>query len=175
MAVAIKIQSTVTLFTTFDSPVGPITLVGDREALHGLFLHNHQHWPGIDVRATRCDEAFADARRQLEEYFAGTRTEFDLPLKLHGTEFQMRVWEKLRLIPAGETISYAELARRIGNPAAMRAVGLANGRNPISIIVPCHRVIATNGKLTGYGGGIENKAWLLDWEQQVAGKTLLHV
>jgi methylated-DNA-[protein]-cysteine S-methyltransferase len=172
MAVAIKIKAAETLFTTFDSPVGPITLVGDRAALHGLFLRNHRHWAGLDARATRCDEEFAEARQQLEEYFAGTRTEFDLPLELHGTEFQRRVWEQLRLIPAGETISYAELARRIGNPNAMRAVGLANGRNPISIIVPCHRVIATNGKLTGYGGGIENKAWLLDWEQQMTGKKL---
>jgi len=175
MAVAIKIQSNETLFTTFDSPVGPITLVGDRTALQGLFLLNHRHWAGLDARATRCDEVFAEARRQLEEYFAGTRTEFDLPLRLHGTEFQLRVWQQLQKIPAGETISYAELARRMGNPAAMRAVGLANGRNPITIIVPCHRVIGANGKLTGYGGGIENKAWLLDWEQQFAGKTLLRV
>ena len=173
--VAALSQRAIQLFSTFDSPVGPITLVGDPAALHGLYMLNHQHWAGLDGRAERCDEAFNEARRQLEEYFAGTRTEFDLPLELHGTEFQLRVWEQLQGIPAGETISYAELARRIGNPAAMRAVGLANGRNPISIIVPCHRVIGANGKLTGYGGGIANKAWLLDWEQQVAGKSLLRL
>lgn len=164
-----------TLFTTFDSPVGEITLIGSRTALHCLYLPNHRHWSGLDPQAVRCDEVFFEARRQLAEYFAGTRTEFDLPLELHGTEFQRRVWQQLQKIPSGQTISYAELARRIGNPAAVRAVGLANGRNPISIIVPCHRVIATNGQLTGYGGGLENKAWLLDWEQQVAGKTLLSV
>jgi methylated-DNA-[protein]-cysteine S-methyltransferase len=101
MAVAIKMKTIETLFTTFDSPVGPITLVGDRTALHGLFLKDHRHWAGLDARAVRSDDAFAEARRQLDEYFAGTRTEFDLPLKLHGTEFQLCVWEQLQKIRAG--------------------------------------------------------------------------
>ena len=104
-------------------------------------------------------------RTQLDEYFAGTRTRFDLPLRLHGTPFQVEVWEQLRRIPYGETISYGELARRVGNANASRAVGLANGQNPLPIVVPCHRVIGANGKLTGYGGGLPIKARLLELER----------
>ncbi len=106
----------------------------------------------------------AAVRDQLAEYFAGERTEFDIPLKLAGTPFQNRVWQELARIPFGVTISYGELARRVGQPTASRAVGSANGKNPISIIVPCHRVIATSGNLTGYGGGLPNKQWLLQHE-----------
>jgi methylated-DNA-[protein]-cysteine S-methyltransferase len=105
-----------------------------------------------------------EAVRQLSEYFAGTRRTFHLPLRLQGTEFQQRVWRELTEIPYGETWSYGQLARRIGNPNASRAVGLANGRNPISILVPCHRVIGADGSLTGYGGGLERKQWLLAHE-----------
>jgi methylated-DNA-[protein]-cysteine S-methyltransferase len=106
-----------------------------------------------------------EVARQIEEFFAGTRQDFDFRLAPKGTEFQKRVWAELVKIPFGETISYGELARRIGNPAASRAVGRANGTNPIAVIVPCHRVIGTNGKLTGYGGGIELKEKLLAWER----------
>jgi methylated-DNA-[protein]-cysteine S-methyltransferase len=106
-----------------------------------------------------------EAIRQLGEYFTGQRRKFDLPLRLHGTEFQQRVWNVLREIPYGVTWSYGELARRIDNPNASRAVGLANGRNPISILVPCHRVIGADGSLTGYGGGLERKRWLLAHER----------
>lgn len=111
------------------------------------------------------DNAFPDAVEQLAEYFAGERTEFDLPLEMEGTAFQRTVWSALREIPYGETCSYGEIARNIGSPAAFRAVGLANGHNPISIIVPCHRVIGANGSLTGYGGGLERKRLLLDLEK----------
>jgi methylated-DNA-[protein]-cysteine S-methyltransferase len=107
---------------------------------------------------------FADVRRQLAEYFGGDRITFDVPLAAAGTPFQRAVWRGLRGIPYGETISYGELARRIGRPSAVRAVGLANGRNPISVIVPCHRVIGADGTLTGYGGGIERKRLLLELE-----------
>jgi methylated-DNA-[protein]-cysteine S-methyltransferase len=109
----------------------------------------------------------AAVARQIEEFFAGTRQEFDLPLAPKGTEFQKRVGAELCRIPFGETISYGELARRIGNPAASRAVGSANGQNPISVIVPCHRVIGSNGKLTGYGGGLDLKEKLLNWERGI--------
>jgi methylated-DNA-[protein]-cysteine S-methyltransferase len=117
--------------------------------------------------------AFDEPVRQLAEYFAGELTEFDLELTLAGTPFQQRVWTALREIPYGETESYGELAQRIGSPTGARAVGLANGRNPISIIVPCHRVIGSSGSLTGYGGGIERKQFLLEFEQRVSGKTLI--
>lgn len=110
---------------------------------------------------------FVEVRRQLEEYFAGERREFDVPVKLGGTEFQGRVWEELTRIPFGKTISYVELARRVGQPTASRAVGSANGRNPVSIIVPCHRVVGADGKLTGYGGGVERKEWLIGMESRV--------
>jgi methylated-DNA-[protein]-cysteine S-methyltransferase len=114
----------------------------------------------------------ADAARQLNEYFAGERTDFDLPLSLDGTGFQRTVWSGLQDIPYGETISYGELARRIGQPTASRAVGLANGRNPVSIVVPCHRVVGSNGSLTGYGGGLPRKQFLLGLELRVSGRTL---
>src|SRR5205807_4847601 len=111
---------------------------------------------------------FTRVRKQLAEYFAGERRQFDVPLKLAGTPFQQRVWLELARIPFGTTITYAELAQRLGRPTASRAVGHANGRNPISIIVPCHRVIGADGKLTGYAGGLDKKQWLLAWERQVA-------
>lgn len=110
----------------------------------------------------------SDAVRQLEEYFAGLRTEFDLPIEVDGTDFQRAAWSVLAQIPHGETISYGEQARRMGRPTAVRAVGAANGRNPVPVIVPCHRVIGANGSLTGFAGGLEVKTWLLEHEQRVA-------
>lgn len=110
----------------------------------------------------------ADAVRQLEEYFAGVRTEFDLPVEVDGTDFQRQAWSVLSQIPHGQTISYAEQARRMGRPTAVRAVGAANGRNPVPVIVPCHRVIGANGSLTGFAGGLDIKTWLLAHEQRVA-------
>lgn len=153
-----------TYFTTIQSPVGQIFVQGEEGFVTGLYLPNHKHWRGPPENCRRDYGELADAGEQLAEYFAGERQVFDLPLKLIGTEFQKAVWRELAEIPFGVSISYAELARRVGQPTATRAVGAANGRNPISIIVPCHRVIATSGKLTGYGGGLENKKWLLNHE-----------
>jgi methylated-DNA-[protein]-cysteine S-methyltransferase len=153
-----------TFFTTEQSPVGEITLVGDGDALTGLYMTEHRHRPELPPGARRDDAPFAGARDQLGEYFAGDRTEFDLPLRMAGSPFQRTVWRALLDIGYGETVSYGELARRIGRPSASRAVGLANGRNPISIIVPCHRVVGSTGALTGYGGGMERKRFLLDLE-----------
>lgn len=156
-------------YTEMGSPIGTITLLGTERGLSGIYMQDHRHGPEEAERQgwLRNDSLFADARVQLEEYFAGQRQIFTVSIDrdaLGGTEFQRRVWAGLEAIPYGVTISYGELARRIGNPAAIRAVGLANGRNPVSIIVPCHRVIGANKKLTGYGGGLERKQWLLNRE-----------
>jgi methylated-DNA-[protein]-cysteine S-methyltransferase len=147
------------------SPIGPILLVGRPGVLSGLYLADHHKCPPVPAGATRDDGAFAGARTQLEEYFAGTRTEFDLDVETAGTPFQMTVWDGLREIPYGETWSYGKLAAHIGRPGSSRAVGAANGRNPVSIIVPCHRVIGADGSLTGYGWGTDTKTWLLDHER----------
>jgi methylated-DNA-[protein]-cysteine S-methyltransferase len=145
-----------------DSPIGPISLVGEDGVLHGLYMAEHRYAPA--TYGTRDDDAFGDAVAQLTEYFAGGRTEFDLRLAPRGTPFQQQVWAALREVPYGETTTYGELAARIGRPSASRAVGHANGHNPISIIVPCHRVIGTSGGLTGYGGGLPRKRFLLALE-----------
>jgi methylated-DNA-[protein]-cysteine S-methyltransferase len=158
---------TTTYYTYIDSPLGRICLEGDGDFLTGLHMPDHKHWSGIDPSWQQTDSPFVTIRDQLTEYFAGERQQFDVPLKLTGTPFQNRVWQELARIPFGETITYAELARRIGRPTAFRAVGHANGQNPISIIVPCHRVVATSGQLTGYGGGLPNKQWLLEHECRV--------
>jgi O-6-methylguanine DNA methyltransferase len=158
-----------THFTEIDSPLGTLRLCGTERGLAGVFMPEHRHgpaeaqWPGWQ----RADALFAEVRTQLEEYFSGWRTVFSVGFDreaIGGTSFQRRVWKALEEIPFGVTISYGELARRIKQPTAVRAVGLANGRNPLSIIVPCHRVIGTDGKLTGYGGGVDRKRWLLDLE-----------
>lgn len=157
------------LYTYIDSPLGELLLVRDEQGITGLYLPTGRHAVKRDPEWTRDDAAFDDVRAQLGEYFAGTRTEFDLPLNPHGTAFQSKVWLALRDIPYGETASYGETATAIGSPTASRAVGLANGQNPISIIVPCHRVIGANGSLTGYGGGLDAKRWLLSHEAAHAG------
>jgi methylated-DNA-[protein]-cysteine S-methyltransferase len=152
-------------WTTMPSPIGTLLLMGTREHLNGLYMERHDPAPSAAVQSgVRDDRAFTDVRQQLEEYFAGTRTTFDLPIRPEGTDFQCRVWDALLGIPYGTTISYLELARRIGDEKAVRAVGLANSLNPISIIIPCHRVIGADGSMTGYGGGIERKRWLLQHE-----------
>jgi methylated-DNA-[protein]-cysteine S-methyltransferase len=167
-------ETVTTCHTTIESPVGPLTLVARDGALVGLYMLDQRHRPEPATFGERDDDAepFAAATRQLGEYFAGTRTEFDLPLAPRGTPFQERVWAALREIPYGETTSYGELAERIGSPGAARAVGLANGRNPIGIVVPCHRVVGSTGALTGYGGGIETKRRLLDAERAGRGESL---
>ena len=151
-------------FTEFSSPIGSIQLHGTDAALMGVFMETHRHQPAAPRDAVRDASPLRTARTELEEYFAGERREFAVPLEPVGTTFQQRVWQALREIPYGTTISYGEIARRIGQPRASRAVGLANGRNPISIIVPCHRVIGANGTLTGYGGGLDRKRFLLALE-----------
>jgi methylated-DNA-[protein]-cysteine S-methyltransferase len=164
------------LHTVVDSPVGPLTLVATDGVLAGLYMTEQRHRPPGEVLGEpaedRDGQPFAAASRQLSEYFDGERTEFDLDLALDGTAFQRRVWTALRDIPYGQTISYGQLADRIGQPSASRAVGLANGKNPIGIIVPCHRVVGADGSLTGYGGGIDRKRFLLAHEQRVSGQTL---
>ncbi len=151
-------------FTKLDSPVGALLLTSDGEAITGLSMEKYKGETKPINDWIRDNNLFNDAAGQLRAYFAGELTEFDLPLAPRGTEFQQRVWDELLRIPYASTINYGELARRIGNPNASRAVGAANGSNPISIIIPCHRVIGSNRDLTGYGGGIERKRFLLDLE-----------
>jgi len=155
-----------TCYTQIESPLGPLLLAADDAGLRHIVFAKEK-------RAMRTDSAWREDRgplketiRQLTAYFAGTLETFDLPLAPEGTPFQLGVWKHLCDIPYGETISYGELARRIGNPNASRAVGLANGANPIPIVIPCHRVIGSNGKLTGYGGGLPLKETLLALERR---------
>ncbi len=151
-----------------NTPIGDLLLAGDDDALslvgfpQGAMRHNP------DADWIHDEKPFAAAREQLQEYFAGTRQEFDLPLNVSGTEFQVQVFEELQRIPYGETTSYGDIAQRIGRPKAMRAVGAANGRNPIPIIIPCHRVIGSGGQLTGFGGGLDTKEALLRLEAENA-------
>ena len=152
------------LYTRVESPIGELLLVGDGRALHGLHMQEGRTAVSVHPGWRQADVPFADVRGQLAEYFAGERVDFDVPLAMAGSRFQRRVWDALQEIPYGETTTYGELARRLGRPSASRAVGLANGRNPIAVIVPCHRVIGSDGSLTGYGGGLERKRLLLDLE-----------
>ncbi|HEV3094547.1 MAG TPA: methylated-DNA--[protein]-cysteine S-methyltransferase [Solirubrobacteraceae bacterium] len=147
-----------------DSPIGELTITAEDGLLTGVHMHEQRHFPAIPASAQRDDAVLAPTVEQLQAYFAGELTAFELQLDLRGTPFQQRVWAELQEIPYGETISYGELARRVGNPKASRAVGLANGRNPVAIVVPCHRVIGADGSLTGYGGGLDRKVWLLEHE-----------
>jgi len=152
-------------YRTVDSPVGKLTLAGPPGRLRHLRMVDQTYEPSrADWESD--DTAFPDAVDQLEEYFRGERTEFDLKLDLIGTAFQRRVWAALLTIPYGETRSYGQIAAQLGAPGACRAVGLANGHNPVGIIVPCHRVIGANGSLTGYGGGLDRKRALLDLEKR---------
>jgi methylated-DNA-[protein]-cysteine S-methyltransferase len=154
-----------TYFSKMDSPIGELLLVGDGTSLTQLLMLNQKYYGSETQQDWQRDDAiFRAAREQLEAYFAGELRVFDLQLAPSGTAFQRKVWQALRDIPYGQTESYGALAKRINSPKASRAVGMANGHNPISIIVPCHRVIGSNGSLTGYGGGIERKHWLLEHE-----------
>jgi methylated-DNA-[protein]-cysteine S-methyltransferase len=151
--------------TIYASPIGPLTLYANEKGLSGLHFEGSRP-PASGERAEEDRGRFKRAIQQLDEYFAGEREIFDLPLALAGTPFQLSVWQALRTIPFGETWSYGELAKTIGNPKGMRAVGLANGRNPIAVIVPCHRVIGADGSLTGFGGGLPRKRFLLELEKR---------
>jgi len=158
-----------TSYTTIDSPLGVLLVARDDEGVTALLLPTGKR-PAVPAADwVRDDDAFGDVRTQLDEYFAGSRTSFDLPLHMLGSAFQRRVWTALCDIPCGETATYGAIAERIGAPGAARAVGLANGQNPIAIIVPCHRVIGADGSLTGYGGGLPAKQWLLSHEASQAG------
>jgi methylated-DNA-[protein]-cysteine S-methyltransferase len=165
-----------------ESPIGPLRLAASERGLSALYMREHRHvqeelestWTLVSSSDTKQSSVLDATRRQLDEYFEGRRKRFDLPLDAQGTDFQRMVWRGLCAIDFGVTISYGELAKRIGNAKAMRAVGLANGRNPISIIVPCHRVIGADGSMTGYGGGIDRKVFLLDHEAKVSGAVLPH-
>jgi len=156
-------------YTIIGSPIGPLLAARDAVGLAELQLPSGKHEQRPHPDWERDDAAFDDVRGQLAEYFAGTRTDFDLPLNATGTVFQKKVWSALVDIPYGETTSYGQTAVAIGSPSASRAVGLANGQNPIPIIVPCHRVVGANGSLTGYGGGLDTKRWLLTHEAAHSG------
>jgi methylated-DNA-[protein]-cysteine S-methyltransferase len=157
------------VYDVLDSPVGELILLGDGESLSGLvFANGGQRGRPFAEGAKRSRNAFAAARVQLAEYFAGTRKTFDLPLQATGTAFQRRAWNALTEIPYGTTRTYGEQAAALGRPGAARAVGAANGRNPIPIIVPCHRLVGHDGALTGFGGGLERKRYLLEHEATVA-------
>jgi methylated-DNA-[protein]-cysteine S-methyltransferase len=148
-------------YTLFDSPIGELLLSGDGEGLTGLYFPDGTKALAPLPGWSRDDDAFDETRQQLTAYFAGELTEFHLRLAPHGTPFQLRVWTALQNIPYGETTTYGKLASALGDPRATRAVGLANASNPIAIIIPCHRVIGADGTLTGYGGGVQRKHWLL--------------
>ncbi len=153
-------------YTIMESPIDPLLLMSDGDHLTGLYMDTQiqEYLPYMKEEWKNDQAPFAETIVQLKAYFAGELCQFDLPLKLSGTVFQKTVWQQLTTIPYGETVSYKSIAEHIYAPKAVRAVGLANGKNPISIIVPCHRVIGANGKLTGYGGGLHRKQWLLTHE-----------
>lgn len=153
-------------YTRIESPLGRLLLVADDARLKKIFFENGRDRGRVDSSWKEDGQSFTRAIAQLRSYFAGELEEFDLLLAPEGTPFQLKVWQRLCEIPYGETISYGELARRIGNPKASRAVGLANGSNPIPIVIPCHRVIGSDGKLTGYGGGLPIKEKLLALERR---------
>jgi methylated-DNA-[protein]-cysteine S-methyltransferase len=157
-------------YDEFASPLGTLLLAAGDRGLHGIYFEEHRHFKGKDGWRHDPDHAcLQQTVRQLEEFFAGSRVAFDVPLDLVGTPFQQTVWQELLAIPYGSTISYAQHAQRIGKPTAARAVGAAIGRNPVSIIVPCHRVVGTGGAPTGYAGGLERKRALLTFEALSAG------
>jgi len=156
--------------TVIDSPIGELTLVVDGDALVGLYLDKHKRRPRLEALGRREDGCAPAAVTQLGEYFAGTRMTFDLPLRTDGAAFQQRVWATLADIPYGQTRSYGQVARELGDPALAQAVGAANALNPVSIVLPCHRVVGADGALVGYAGGLERKRFLLDHEQSTAAR-----
>lgn len=153
------------IHTEIDSPLGTLTLVAADGTLSAVYMTDQRYRPDEATFGRSDPDAFGHVLTQLAEYFAGERAVFDLPLTLEGTPFQREVWQALREIPYGETRTYGDLAAALGRPNAARAVGLANGRNPLSIVVPCHRLVGSDGSLTGYGGGLERKRYLLDLER----------
>lgn len=154
-----------TKHTVVDSPLGELTVVGEDGVVTGLYFAKHRRRPDPATFGPRDDAMFAEVARQLREYFAGERTDFDVPLAVEGDEFDQRVWALLRTIPYGETRSYGELARQLGDPTLAQQVGAANGRNTVCVLVPCHRVVGADGSLTGYAGGLDRKRFLLELEE----------
>lgn len=161
-------KSNALFYSEMDSPVGTLWLLGDGERLQALYMREQRHRPPQPPGCERNDQAFRLVREQLKAYFAGKLRKFEISLDAEGSDFQKRVWKALCQIPFGATESYGGVAKSIGNTNASRAVGLANGKNPIGIIVPCHRVVGANGSLTGYGGGLPRKQWLLEHEKRYA-------
>lgn len=159
-------------FTVVESPVGDLTLTAADGALTGIYFPGHRYPPKAETLGDRSDRGFEAATKQLAEYFGGTRESFDLPLAPSGTPFQQSVWAMLREVPYGVTRSYTELTLTLGPVERIRAVAAANGRNPLSIVVPCHRIVGSDGSLTGYAGGLERKRFLLDLEQGPASGSL---
>lgn len=153
-----------------DSPVGELTLVGDTGTLIGVYFRHHWYAPDRPALGSRAAAGFGEASSQLAEYFAGARQGFDLPAEARGDEFQRRVWDLIAAIPYGQTVTYGELAAKLGGQVTAKDVGAAVGRNPLSIVVPCHRVVGKDGKLTGYAGGLARKRFLLDLEGSAAGQ-----
>lgn len=154
--------------TVLDSPLGPLTAVADGSALVGLYQSGQRHLPAAATFGSRDDGVLPAVREQLAAYFAGSLDTFDVPLSLVGTPFQLAVWAALREVPYGATCTYGELAAAVGRPSAVRAVGAANGRNPVCLVVPCHRVVGAGGALTGYAGGTDRKRFLLEHEHRLA-------
>jgi methylated-DNA-[protein]-cysteine S-methyltransferase len=173
----VRISANQRSHAVIDSPIGPLTLIAQDGRLTGVHMEVTRYEPDAAALGALvpcdADPVLEAAASQLRAYFGGELTSFELPLTLAGTGFQRTVWEGLQTIPYGQTISYGGLARRIGQPSASRAVGLANGRKPVSIVVPCHRVIGADGSLTGYGGGMDRKRFLLGLEERVSGQTLI--
>jgi methylated-DNA-[protein]-cysteine S-methyltransferase len=163
-----------TRFKRFASPLGPVLATANERGINGIYFVGQRHEIDIgrDWREERDDPVLAECARQLGEYFEAKRREFDLPLAAAGSDFQQRVWREIARIPFGETISYAELARRAGAAGSARAAGAATGRNPLSIVVPCHRVVGSDGSLTGYAGGLHRKTRLLEIEGALAGSLV---
>ena len=155
-------------YTYINSPLDTLLLVSNGDALVGLYMDTYRYDPQTNSDWKKSETEFKEVKKQLRAYFARELQDFDLPILMYGTEFQRKAWQALQKIPYGKTVSYLDQAKAIKSPKAVRAIGLANGKNPISIIVPCHRVIGSNGKLTGYGGGIERKRWLLEHESPQA-------
>jgi methylated-DNA-[protein]-cysteine S-methyltransferase len=158
-------------WTTAATPIGEFTLVADGGALIGVYFPHHWYRPDPGSFGRRSDAGFGEVRRQLAEYFAGARERFDLPLEARGDEFDRRVWELIGRIPYGQTVTYGDLARELGGQVLAKDVGAAVGRNPLSVIVPCHRVVGRGGRLTGYAGGLARKRFLLDLEQPAGAKS----
>jgi methylated-DNA-[protein]-cysteine S-methyltransferase len=164
-------ETTTTTHTTIESPLGELTIAAERGHLVGLYFPHHWYMPDRETLGTHTDVGFEEVQRQLGEYFAGRRRQFDLPLDPRGDELQHRVWKLVREVPYGRTSTYGDVASGLGDGTSAQAVGAAVGRNPLSVLVPCHRIVGSNGKLTGYAGGLRRKRVLLDLEEAALGMS----